>query len=189
MRLVALLSALTVVACTDAIVSETPHQGPIALPSATTTTTYALTLGATTGVMPGTLVGYSVTAIAPSTYRVYWTGDARVNQTGYREFYGSIWTPGRFVGLTPGCAASACPLEDGDWVSGVTQVPGGERIDWDTYASTGLDGFDVTTDGAPVLLDVYVDGVRRADLTFFPSADQGARVISPSAAPFGVQAR
>jgi hypothetical protein len=189
MRLVSLFSALALVACTDAVVTDTPHQGSPALPPATTTTTYPIAIGATTGVAPGTMVGYSVTAIAPNTYRVFWTGDARVNDTGFREFYGSIWTPGRFVGVTPGCASYACPLEDGDWVSSVTEIPGGERIDWDTYASVGLDGFDVTTDGAPVVLDVYVDGVRRADLAFFPSAEQGARVVSPSVAPFGVQGR
>jgi hypothetical protein len=186
MRPLVLFSALALVACDDRIVSDSPHP---ALPPATTTTTYEVALGATTGVAAGTMVGYSVTAIAPNTYRVYWTGDARVNETGFREFAGSIWTTGRFLGVTPGCAADACPLEDGDWVSYAIAVPGGQRIDWDTYASVGLDGFDVTTDGAPVLLDVFVDGVRRADLAYFPSADEGARVISPSSAPFGVEGR
>jgi hypothetical protein len=188
MRLFVSFSALALVACTDAIVDGAPHPASSPLPP-TTTITYQVALGATSGVAPGTMVGYSVTAIAPSTYRVYWTGDARVNDTGFREFSGSIWTPGRFTAVTPGCAGNACPLEDEDWVSNVADIPGGQRIDWDTYASIGLDGFDVTTDGAPLFLDVYVDGERRADLAFFPSADQGARVITPIAAPFGVQVR
>jgi hypothetical protein len=186
MRLFVLFSALALVACTDAIVESTPHPASPELPPATATTMYDVALGATTGVAAGTMVGYSITAIAPNTYRVYWTGDARVNATGYREFAGSIWTTGRFVGVTPGCAADACPLEDGDWVSNPIDVQGGQRIDWDTYASVGLDGFDVTTDGAPVVLDIFVDGDRRADLVFLGGA---AGVVRPTQAPFGVQAR
>jgi hypothetical protein len=134
-------------------------------------------------------VGYGVTAIAPNTFRIVWTGDAAVNGTGYREFAGSLWTTGHIVAITPGCGASACPLEDGDYVSAMLPTSQGERIDWDTYASTGFDGFDVVTDGAPAFLDVFVDGVRHPELVYLPAADEGGAIESPAVAPFGVVTR
>ena len=169
--LAALAAPIACLACADRI-PEPPPAAPA--------TTYRVALGSATGVQPGVTVGYSVTAIAPNTFRVYWTGDARVTGDGFREFSGSLTTDGRFVAVAPGCANAACHLEDGDWVSGSVQ-----RIDWDTYASVGLDGFDVTTDGAPAYLDVFVDGIRRADLVYLGSAG-GA--IHPTAAPFAIVA-
>src|SRR5262249_36728581 len=67
MRFLILLSAAALVACTDQVLSTapSPHEAPVPAPP---TTTYALSVGAATGVAPGTLVGYSVSAIAPRTY-------------------------------------------------------------------------------------------------------------------------
>ena len=146
---------------------------------------YTVKVGSTVPVAPGTRVGYALTATALETYQFRWTGDASVAGDGFREFYGSLWTTGHFTSLTPGCVNSACPLENGDYVSAITQVPGGERIDWDTLASTGWDGFSFSTDTEPLYLDVYIDGARQPNLFYFPQAPGGA-VSSPGATPFAI---
>ena len=194
MRSVCLLTALLTAACTD-YVQPAPGSGTAPqtapptsseAPPPASSPLYPLAVGATTGVRPGYEVGYGVTAIGPNAYRITWTGDATVAGTGYREFSGSIWTSGRFTSVTPGCGASACPLEDGDYVSAPIAISQGERIDWDTYASVGFDGFDVTTDGGEVYVDALVDGARRADLVYLPLAAQGGHVVSPTLFPFAV---
>jgi hypothetical protein len=150
------------------------------------TTDYAVLIGASTDVAPGTQVGYSITSPSMGTYRFRWTGDADVNETGYREFYGSVWTTGTFNDLIPGCANSACPLEpdQGDFVSDILTVSGGQRIDWDTIASTGYDGFDVAIATDPVYFDAFIDGNHAANLVFYPSL-QGTDA-SPSSLPMAV---
>jgi hypothetical protein len=153
-------------------------------PSTATTVNYPITVGATTGVKPGAQVGYSITALAPNSYRVIWTGDAAVTGVGYHLFSGSMWVLGHVTGLVPGCADSACPLEAGDNVSPVTSNGTNQQVTWNTDASIGFDGFDFTTDGGEVFFDTLVDGVRRPDLVYLPTS--GAQITSPATSPFGV---
>jgi len=151
----------------------------------TSTTDYQVLVGGTVPVAPGVQVGYALTAPQKMTYTFRWTGDAAVTGDGYQNFYGSVWTTGHFTSLTPGCVNQACPLESGDYVSGVMQVSGGERIDWDTNASTGWDGFSFTTDTEPLYFDVFIDGSRHPELFEFAAAPSG-NTSEPAASPFGM---
>jgi hypothetical protein len=148
---------------------------------------YATLVGGAVGVAPGTQAGYALTAPSPMSYELRWTGDYFTTGDGYKEFYGSVWTTGHFASITPGCLDEACPLEAGDFVSNAYPVPGGERIDWDTFALDGWDGLSFTTDTEPVVFEVAVDGVRRPDLFFFPSATNDGTVLSPASTPFGMR--
>ncbi len=148
-------------------------------------TAYVVLVGGTVPTAPGTKVGYALTSPSPKTYQFRWTGEANVVADGYHEFYGSVWTTGTFTSLTPGCTNLACPLESGDFVSRAENVTGGQRIDWDTFASTAWDGFSFTTDTEPIYFDVYIDGARHPELFFFPEAPSGADT-SPAATPFGI---
>ena len=186
---VALVAASTA-ACTNDLVRPmddaraTTAEEP--MPPATTVT-YPLAVGAVTAFAGGEQAGYSVTALASDSYRLMWTGDTNATGSASHEFVGSVWTTGRFTKVTPGCADGACALEGQDYLSGVTPVAGGERLDWDTLASVGFDGFDVETDGAPIYLDVTIDGSRQAEHVYLPSGSGHDR--SPAVAPFGVVAR
>jgi hypothetical protein len=151
----------------------------------TSSTSYELRVGATVPVSPGVRVGYALTAPQAMAYQFRWTGDAAVTGDGYQNFYGSIWTTGHFTSLTPGCTNQACPLEAGDYVSAITQVDGGERIDWDTDASTGWDGFSFTTDTEPVYFDVLIDGSRHPELFVYPDRTTG-QPATPAVSPFGM---
>jgi len=151
----------------------------------TSATSYQLVVGDTVPVSPGVQVGYALTATKALVYQFRWTGDAAVTGDGYQNFYGSIWTTGHFTSLTPGCVNQACPLESGDYVSGITSVTGGERIDWDTDASTGWDGFSFTTDTEPVFFDVFIDGNRHPELFVFAGAPSG-KPANPAESPFGM---
>lgn len=64
-------------------------------------------------------------------------------------------------------------------------VTGGERIDWDTDASTGWDGFSFTTDTEPVQFDVLIDGNRHPELFEYAQAPSG-QTSEPAASPFGM---
>jgi hypothetical protein len=181
MRLLAALIAVSTAACTNDMWRPLGEaSAPEPMPPATTTT-YDVAVGASTSVAAGQASGYSVTALGPKTYRIVWTGD-----TTTHEFAGSIWTRGQFTTMTPGCADGSCSLEAQDRLSGVIAVDGGERIDWDTFASVGFDGFDVETDGAPIYLDVSIDGVRAPAQVALPA--NGGKDVSPTSAPFGVRA-
>jgi hypothetical protein len=79
----------------------------------------------------------------------------------------------------------ACPLENGDVVSGVMQVAGGEAITWSTNASDGWDGFSFVTDTEPVIYSVYVDGQERPDLFLYARYPDGTPT-SPTASPFAL---
>ena len=175
-------------ACTSNVITTPPASGGAhqdgagtgeAIPSSAPGVT--VKVGGTVGVAPGAQVGYALTAPALESYHFRWTGDAAVVADGYHEFYGSVWTQGHFTSLTPGCANGDCPLEQGDFVSNVEQVTGGERIDWDTFALDGWDGFSFTTDSEPVYFDVYVDGSRHPELVQFPS---GMGNLHPATSPF-----
>ena len=163
-----------------------PNPAPAAspTPTAANTPSYPITVGATTGVKPGAQVGYSITALAPNSYRILWTGDAAVNATGYHLFSGSMWALGHITGVVPGCANYACPLEAGDNVSPVTSNGTNDEVTWDTDASIGFDGFDFTTDGGEVFFDTFVDGIRRPDLVYLPTTT--SQITNPSTSPFGV---
>jgi hypothetical protein len=182
------VSAFLVLACGSSAPDFTPDPNAAPAtsptPSAANTTNYPITVGATTGVKPGAQVGYSITALAPNSYRVVWTGDAAVSATGYHYFSGSMWASGHITGVIGGCANSACPLEAGDNVSGVTSNGTNDEVTWDTDASIGFDGFDFTTDGGEVFFDTFIDSVRRPDLVYIPTS--GGQVTSPTTEPFAV---
>ena len=114
-------------------------------------------------VFAGQTLGYELTSDAPGTYRFRWTTDNLANHTGVRRFTGSVWTPGHFTSLAPGCSDTSCELEPEDHVSNIEHVAGGERIDWDTLAKDAWDGFSFTTDGAPLRFDVQIDGRARPE--------------------------
>jgi hypothetical protein len=155
------------------------------MPSVTGTTVYRIQPGAATTVSPGQVAGYGITANTGGSYRIFWTGDS--NRTGtYSEFWGTMWTPGHFSAFVPGCNGGACPLESNDFVSSPYAVQGGQRIDWDTFATDGLDGFDVVTDAEPVLFDFFIDGARYPNLVFFPATDNGGAVSPVATFPFGL---
>jgi hypothetical protein len=147
---------------------------------------YTAKVGGTLPVGPGQQVGYALTLPKDAmSYQLRWTGDAAVAGDGFQEFYGSVWTTGHFTSLTPGCLNAACPLESGDYVSGVIEVAGGERIDWDTVASTGWDGFSFTTDTEPIYFDIYIDGRQHPEVFFFASTPDGT-TSTPASTPFGM---
>jgi hypothetical protein len=174
--------------CSAPVTDVNHHNGAGTGVPPSTTTSYAVAIGKTTGAVGGTQTGYSVIALGPKQWRFKWTGDANTaSGAAYREFYGSVWTTGTFTAIFPGCQNSACPLEpgEGDFVSAVRSVAGGQEIDWDTIASGGFDGFDVNTDTEPVLFDAYVDGSHVAAIVYFPSANNGGAVASPAALPAG----
>jgi hypothetical protein len=152
------------------------------LPSSAGASTFVIDPGVDIVVQPGTQAGYGITANVGGSYRLIWTGDRGVSGT-YREFTGTVWTGGTFDSITPGCADNACPLESDDFVSAVTPVSGGAVITFDTFTTTGLDGFDFTTTTEPVFFDLLIDGARYSTLVFFPSGGQGS---SPDAVPFGL---
>jgi hypothetical protein len=113
----------------------------------------------------GRTLGYELTAEASGRYRFRWTTDNLTHHTGVRRFTGSVWTAGHFLAFSPGCDDGSCDLEDGDYVSGVESAPGGgERIDWDTLAKDGWDGFSFTVDDQPLYFQVNVDGSSRPEL-------------------------
>jgi hypothetical protein len=144
--------------------------------------------GAGIPISPGAMAGYGITSNTGTSFRIVWTGDAGA-VGGYREFWGSVWTPGVFDSVTPGCFQNACPLESDDFLSSpISLSSGGERIDWDTFATTGLDGFDFTATGEPIYFDMFIDGVRYPALTVFTDGSTGQLASAPGL-PFGLQTR
>jgi len=166
--------------------SEGTDSGTTAPPLPTNATIYTLDVGHPVPVAPGTKSGYALTAPQPMSYQFRWTGDDKVAGDGFKDFAGSIWTTGHFTSLTPGCLNNACPLETGDYVSPIIDLGNAQRIDWNTIASDGWDGFSFTTDTEPVLFEVWVDGAQRPDLFLFPEAP-GGQPSSPAANPFGIK--
>jgi hypothetical protein len=149
-------------------------------------TIFMLQPNTATGVTAGTQAGYGIRTMSdPNTFRLIWTGDGAVGG-GYHEFWGTMWTPGHFSNQVLGCSNNFCPLESGDFVSTPRATSGGERIDWDTFANDGLDGFEVTTDTLPIYLDVIIDSMRLPDLMFFPDATQNGQISTVTKIPFGI---
>jgi hypothetical protein len=172
--------ALAIGACA---VNHDSGAGPTATIPPPSTTTYEVALNTESGVVAGTQAGYGVrTLAAATTFRFIWTGDGD-SGGGYHEFWGSVWTTGHFTDQVPGCTNGSCALESGDFVSAPYATTGGQRIDWDTFADDGLDGFEVTTDQVPLYVDAYIDGVRYPNLFFFPDATQNGDIASVTAIP------
>jgi hypothetical protein len=169
--------------------SPTPYAGG-ALP-AVASATYRILPGAASLSLVGSQAGYSISGNTGGSYRLVWTGDATTSGS-YHEFWGSVWTQGTFDSLSRGCGDGSCALEAGDVVSSAHSGAGFQRIDWDTFASDGLDGFDFTatvdTPDKPVVFDLWIDGQRYPDLVFFPATDTTppGTLSSVSAIPFGL---
>jgi hypothetical protein len=178
----ALLLAVVLLAACKA--DHNDGAGAEAIPSASPT--FHVQLNTATGVVAGMQAGYGLRTLAdPNTFRIIWTGDGNVGG-GYHEFWGTVWTTGHFSNQVMGCTNNFCPLEAGDFVSTPRAVTGGQRIDWDTFASDGLDGFEVTTDTPPLYFDVFIDGQRLPNLVFFPDATQNGTIATVSAIPFAI---
>lgn len=169
--------------CAAGLCSNTPYQGGAVPPQ--TTVVYGIQPGASTVVQPGVQAGYGITANVGGSYRLVWTGDISTSGT-YREFWGSVWTRGSFSNLVRGCNGSVCPLEQGDLVSNPVAVAGGQRIDFDSFSSDNLDGFDFVVSAEPVYFDLYIDGVRYPNLVFFPASALGGQIANVGVIPFGL---
>src|SRR5689334_25055869 len=62
---------------------------------------YRIQPGAGTIIAAGTQPGYGITASAGGNYRAVWTGEA--SGRTYSNFTGTIYTPGHFSFVQPGC--------------------------------------------------------------------------------------
>jgi hypothetical protein len=139
-------------------------------------------------VLLGRDAGYFITANTRGSFRIVWTGD--VNSTAmYRHFYGSVWTTGSFSSVIIGCTAGFCPLEADSYVSTVHPVAGGNRVDWDTFATSGLSGFDFMVDAVPAYFDFFIDGARHPELVLFPATANGGAASNVAQVPFGLTPR
>lgn len=157
--------------------------GPV--PSGGNTPVYRIAPGVGTVVEPGFQAGYGIAANLGGSYRLIWTGDS--NQSGtYREFFGSVYTPGNFLQVVRGCNGNVCALERADILSSPVVTSGGQRIDFDAFAYDNLDGFDFVVDAEPVYFDLYIDGQRYPQLVFFPATDRGGQISSVDGFPFGL---
>jgi hypothetical protein len=158
------------------------------LPSSAGATTYHIDTASNIGVQiqPGVTAGYDILASPGGSFRIVWTGDG-LTSGAKSNFTGTIWTTATIDSVAPGCSDGSCPLESNDFVSTATQVTGGYLVSFDTITSTGIDGFDFTvtaeSSAQPVYFDLLIDGVRRADLVYFSSANQ---ISSPQTDPFGL---
>jgi hypothetical protein len=148
-------------------------------------TMYKIQSGGSSTLNVGTQVGYAITATSTiggpgATYQVVWTGDAAASGT-YHEFWGTIWSTGKLSSL------NGVTLEADDFLSPIrTDSSGAARVDWDTFASDGIDGFTVVTDTEPVIFDFYIEGLHYPNYVFFPDGSNGGTVSSVSAFPFGM---
>jgi|SRR5579871_6080203 len=154
------------------------------MPDPNTLTVYRIAPGQSAALMPGSVAGYAITANLGGSYRIVWTGDDGQSGT-WREFWGTVWTPGHFSNLVPGCSDGSCALENGDYVSSIMDVPGGQAINWDTFAASGIDGFDFVTDLEPVIFDFFIDGARYTDRVYFFSTDNN-QISHVGVFPFGL---
>jgi hypothetical protein len=192
--------SLSVAACgagsSDGVPASAPQRpgsggGVWVGPKGEVLTNVAGALGPKIHIFAGQTLGYELTVQAATTYRFRWTTDNLANHTGVRRFTGSVYTPGRFATFALGCDDGSCDLEAGDHVSGVQPVPGGgERIDWDTLAKDGWDGFSFTTDAA-LYFEINVDGRPRPELLevvtwnqpYAPPTRVGAPAFPPAVTP------
>ncbi len=146
--------------------------------------TYRIQPGGATIVQPGVQAGYGITANVGGSYRAVWTGG---QSFASNHFTGYIYTPGHFVSYTPGCDRGFCALEAGDYVYAPVAVQGGgEEIDFDTFASDGLDGLDFVVDTEPVTFQTEIDGTAYPGYVFFPATDAGGASTNPGSVPFAL---
>lgn len=153
---------------TGAICAPPPPSG---LPSTVGSQTYIVDNGAAIVINPGTQAGYGITASSGGSFRIVWTGDRGTSGT-YRQFTGSVFTTGQIDSFTPGCLNNACPLENDDIVTMPITVAGGDRIDFDCTATTGIDGFDFTITQEPAYFQLFIDGIPSPQLVLFSSSGQ-----------------
>ncbi len=115
-----------------------------------------------------------------TTFRVVWTGKSGT-QVVHHHFTGSLWSPGNFSGVIPGCTDMACALEGNDWVSTPMTVSEGLRLDFDTDASDGLDGLEMTSDQGILFVNVLIDGAPAPNAIYIvnPSGTQQAAGADP----------
>jgi len=123
--------------------------------------------------------GAVIEALGPKQYRVFWFSDPAGDNI---DVHGSLWTRGHFLTVIPGCANQACAVEDNDSVSSAQSISGGQRVDFDTQVSTGIDGVDVTVDTEPLYFDITLGGAHVASDVFCSS---GGQQVSPASLPFG----
>jgi hypothetical protein len=178
------LSAVVVVALAVGTAACGPYSGGGIPPS--TTEVYNIVPGASVVIGSGGRAGYGITANTGGVYRVVWNGDASTSGV-HRQFWGSIWTPGTFQQVTPGCIGGACPVESNDVVRQPVNVAGGQRVDFDAQTADGIDGLDVVVDFEPVYFDLVIDGGRHPELVFFSAADLGGQISNVNTIPFGLQ--
>jgi hypothetical protein len=191
------IAALVVAGCGNpyGYYNGSPYVGG---PIPTSFNTSTISAGLPTTVSPGVQAGYGISAntcvgnpVGCGSFRVVWTGDALASTT-FREFYGSIWTTGHFLPdqLVPGCANQLCALEPGDAISNPKSLPdGSQRIDFDTFATDGLDGLDFVVDAEPVVFDFYIDGypiVAQEVLFPSPASTRADHIATVAGTPFGM---
>jgi hypothetical protein len=124
--------------------------------------------------------GYAITANVGGSYRLVWSSDSA------DRIAGSIFTPGRFTLINPGCGGE-CAVASSDLISRPIPLSlGGERIDIDAIATTTDVGLDFVVDLEPVFFDLFVNGARIPELVRFPSADLGGTPATPISIPFGL---
>jgi hypothetical protein len=151
--------------------------------------TYAIAGNAGVLVTPGTQAGFAITAAGSgSSFRLVWTGDGNVTNQ-YHEFYGSVYTDGTFVSVTPGCSGD-CSFGANDYVSPSYQVSGGERVDFDSANVNDLDGIDFVVgggamNGEPLYFDLFIDGTYQPMAVQFTDATSGQPAF-PQTIPFGL---
>jgi hypothetical protein len=144
---------------------------------------YQIDPGASTVIYPGQQAGFGITANVGGSYRMVWTGDSAVQYTNFR---GSVYTPGHFSIVNPGCNGG-CPVESSDFFTAPQAVSGGgEEFTFDTVATTGIDGVDFVVSLEPVEFDLTIDGARYPSLVFFTSNGADA---SPATIPFDLTTR
>jgi hypothetical protein len=144
---------------------------PAGLPSTVGADRYIIDNGAPIIINPGVQAGYGITASTGGSFRIVWTGDRGTSGT-YHQFTGSVFSTGQIDSVIPGCSDGSCALESGDTVSTPLTVTGGQRVDFDTTATTGLDGFDFTVTVEPAWFELYIDGIPSPQLVLFTSSGQ-----------------
>ena len=181
--------------CSSGICVDHRGGSTLSTPNPQSLTIYRIAPGlGISGIVPGTDIGYFITASTVnnvSTFRLTWTGDASSSGT-WRNFWGSVWTPGSVRAQKVGCTSdSPCPLEGDDFVSSPYPVQGGTKIDFDAIATNGLDGFDFTIDREPAMFDLYVDNRQDPSRVFFPALDGNppGSLATSGAMPFGLNTR
>jgi hypothetical protein len=129
---------------------------------------------------------YAITASTGSSYRIVWTGNAT-----FSHFRGYILASTSFDSVTVGCVDGSCAFESGDSFRGpYSLAQGGQRIDFDTTASSGFDGMDFLLNQSDDTVYFYLETNDVPDVTrvAFVSVDaqNNLQVSRPAAMPFAL---